>query len=137
MPMGDRTGPTGQGPRTGRAAGYCAGMEEPGCVHRGPGFGSGRGGGRGRGGHGWRHRLRAGGQTTDQQAQSSLHAVESPRTAVSDAGEAMAAANSGEEQRLRREVSTLQQELIAIREHLRQLETRVEPPPAGGGPAPA
>jgi hypothetical protein len=52
MPGGDRTGPTGMGPMTGRAAGYCAGYPAPGYANpafgRGFGFGRGRGGGRGR-----------------------------------------------------------------------------------------
>lgn len=53
MPGGDRTGPQGLGPKTGRAAGYCAGFPQPGCanpVHSdfGRGLGFGRGGGRGR-----------------------------------------------------------------------------------------
>ena len=57
MPGGDRTGPMGMGPMTGRAAGYCAGYSVPGYVNpvsgRG-GFGYGRGGGRGFGrGRGW------------------------------------------------------------------------------------
>ena len=28
MPFGDRTGPHGLGPRTGRAMGYCAGLSD-------------------------------------------------------------------------------------------------------------
>lgn len=61
MPFGDRTGPLGLGPRTGRAMGYCAGFEVPGSVNPVPGqgwFGFGRGRGRGwfGGGRGWRHR---------------------------------------------------------------------------------
>jgi len=59
MPGGDRTGPLGAGPMTGRAAGYCAGYAMPGYANpmggrggglgfgRGGGFGFGRGGGRG------------------------------------------------------------------------------------------
>jgi hypothetical protein len=56
MPGGDRTGPVGMGPMTGRAAGFCAGYGMPGYMNpvggrgffgRGRGFG-GRGGGRGR-----------------------------------------------------------------------------------------
>ncbi len=49
MPGGDRTGPMGMGPMTGRAAGYCAGFAVPGFTNApgGRGFG-GRGGGRGR-----------------------------------------------------------------------------------------
>ncbi len=51
MPAGDRTGPNGMGPRTGRAAGYCSGYAAPGYANRGfgGGFGFGRGMGRGYG----------------------------------------------------------------------------------------
>ena len=34
MPFGDGTGPAGMGPRTGRAAGFCAGYPEPGYRNR-------------------------------------------------------------------------------------------------------
>ena len=63
MPGGDGTGPMGQGPMTGRSAGYCTGYSVPGYVNpglgRGWGFGRGRGAGSGRGfgrgmGFGWR-----------------------------------------------------------------------------------
>ena len=61
MPRGDRTGPAGLGPMTGRAAGYCAGYSVPGYLNPIPGrgfYGVGRGGyplGGGRGwGWGWR-----------------------------------------------------------------------------------
>ncbi len=53
MPGGDRTGPTGLGPKTGRGAGYCSGYSAPGNVDfvRGRGYaGFGRLGFRGRGG---------------------------------------------------------------------------------------
>lgn len=60
MPGGNGTGPTGMGPMTGRAAGYCAGYPAPGYANpipgRGYGLGFGRGWGRGRGfgrGFGW------------------------------------------------------------------------------------
>jgi len=33
MPGGDGTGPQGMGPMTGRAAGYCAGYEDPGYAN--------------------------------------------------------------------------------------------------------
>lgn len=52
MPRGDGTGPMGQGPMTGRGAGYCAGNNLPGFMSPGPGrgyWGRGRGGGFGRG----------------------------------------------------------------------------------------
>ena len=49
MPGGDRTGPMGAGPRTGRGAGYCGGASAPGFLSAGLGRGwFGRGGGRGR-----------------------------------------------------------------------------------------
>ena len=65
MPRGDRRGPEGAGPVTGRALGYCAGNNQPGFAAdaapqeagrgyrsgagRGPGFGHGCGKGRGMG----------------------------------------------------------------------------------------
>ena len=59
MPRGDRTGPMGSGPMTGRGMGYCAGNPGPGFMVPGPGLGFGRGFGMGRGrglgrGRGWR-----------------------------------------------------------------------------------
>jgi hypothetical protein len=61
MPSGNQTGPTGQGPMTGQAAGYCAGFGQPGWMNRkaGRGFGGGPGGrgwGGGRRDGGWGHR---------------------------------------------------------------------------------
>lgn len=47
MPLGNRTGPEGMGPMTGRAAGFCAGYNSPGYANAA--FGGGRGFGRGRG----------------------------------------------------------------------------------------
>ncbi len=60
MPAGDRTGPEGRGPRTGRGLGYCSGYDTPGFTkgvpRGGGGFGRGRGFGRGFGrGRGWRY----------------------------------------------------------------------------------
>jgi len=63
MPRGDRTGPWGEGPMTGRGAGRCAGFPVPGYRNpvgfrcgrgfgRGFGFGFGRGRGFGRGFYG-------------------------------------------------------------------------------------
>ncbi len=62
MPRGDRTGPRGLGPRSGRGAGYCAGYDMPGFANPSPGVGGRFGGrfggwGRGRGwGRGWSYR---------------------------------------------------------------------------------
>ena len=51
MPGGDRTGPLGRGPMTGRALGYCSGNNNPGFANPGygPAYGRGRGRGLGRG----------------------------------------------------------------------------------------
>ena len=72
MPRGDGTGPNGDGPMTGRGAGYCTGSNVPGSLNplqrlglglgrrrapRNGGFlGLGLGLGRGRGGRGRRRR---------------------------------------------------------------------------------
>lgn len=59
MPGGDRTGPWGRGPRTGRGMGFCSGYDNPGYAtgrgffRRGRGFARGGGYGRGRGPGGW------------------------------------------------------------------------------------
>jgi hypothetical protein len=54
MPRGDRTGPMGYGPRTGRAAGYCAGYAMPGYMNPvGGRLGMGFAWGHGRG-YAWR-----------------------------------------------------------------------------------
>ncbi len=65
MPKGDKTGPEGKGPKTGRGLGYCSGSDKPGYESdqptqgmargprngqgNGPKDGRGRGAGRGRG----------------------------------------------------------------------------------------
>ena len=56
MPGGDRTGPLGMGPMTGRGAGYCAGFAVPGYLNPAGGRGLGMAWGRGyaRGGRGFR-----------------------------------------------------------------------------------
>ncbi len=43
MPRGNRTGPTGMGPQTGRGMGPCSGNTFPGYTWPGPGQGFGRG----------------------------------------------------------------------------------------------
>ncbi len=58
MPGGDRTGPMGQGPMTGRRAGFCAGYDVPGYANPIPGRGWGAGWGRGGWGAGRGYRWR-------------------------------------------------------------------------------
>lgn len=79
MPRGDGTGPNGQGPQTGRAAGYCSGNDRPGFATGGFGRGMRRGGGMGRGGGGWPFWLRWGGQAlADMARQDSPPATNNP-----------------------------------------------------------
>ncbi|MCL5742460.1 MAG: DUF5320 domain-containing protein [Acidobacteria bacterium] len=54
MPFGDRTGPAGRGPRTGRGAGYCNRFGVPGSMNWGDAW-SGWGRRLGGGGRGWRN----------------------------------------------------------------------------------
>lgn len=73
MPGGDKTGPQGNGPMTGRALGYCAGNDSPGFAS-GQGFGWGRGRGafgarRGWFGRGFRWGYGAQGYLPNQDAQ--------------------------------------------------------------------
>ncbi|MFO7789264.1 MAG: DUF5320 domain-containing protein [Bacteroidales bacterium] len=51
MPLGDKSGPNGQGPMTGRRLGFCTGNDQPGYTSDAPGrgFGMGRGMAYGRG----------------------------------------------------------------------------------------
>ena len=55
MPRGDRTGPGGMGPMTGRGLGYCAGDDMPGYMNPAPGRGFGGGWGAGWRWRHWRH----------------------------------------------------------------------------------
>jgi len=62
MPLGDRTGPRGLGPKTGRGLGYGSGFNTPGYITGGSGgFGFGLGRRRGYGGYslpGWMNQVR-------------------------------------------------------------------------------
>ena len=61
MPGGDRRGPSGYGPMTGRGMGFCSGYDRPGFANNYPGRGMGRrcftGQGFGGGGRGFRNRF--------------------------------------------------------------------------------
>ena len=78
MPFGDRRGPLGQGPRTGRGAGLCSGSAAPGSMNRGGGFGSF---GRGSGGWGRRNCFQATGLTGWQRRAGVSGAPASPEVA--------------------------------------------------------
>ena len=110
MPRGDRTGPVGAGPMTGRAAGFCSGYSRPGFAN--PGFG--RGYGMGRGGWGRRNRYYATGLTGWQRAGWSA----GPATAAVP----YQAAPEQELQALQDQAKYMQETLEQINKRIRELE---------------
>ena len=115
MPRGDGTGHFGEGPMTGRAAGYCGGYAVPGFASRpavgryGPGLGTGyrRGAGRGAGGgFGYRNRFYATG------IPFSAYAPPGPGPAL-DRNEEMALLKS-ESERLKSVLETIEQRLAQL-----------------------
>jgi hypothetical protein len=118
MPAGDRTGPGGIGPRSGRAAGYCAGFEMPGYANpgfgRGFGMGFGRGpgfGGRGGGGRGWRHMFYATGRPGWMRFGGYAAPYYKPDPNL-------------EKQALKDETEALQSELDSIKKRLDEIESK-------------
>lgn len=120
MPRGDRTGPTGMGPMTGRAAGYCAGYATPGYANAGfgRGFAAGRGcwGG---GGRGWRNMYYATGlpRWARYSGHPAPHAYPGPYTEPDPAIE---------KQALKNQADALQAQLDLVRKRLSDLETGAE-----------
>lgn len=114
MPRGDRTGPMGQGSRSGRAAGFCAGFAMPGYANEsegGRGMGQGwglRGRGFGGGGRGFRNRFFAAGVPRGRGYGYAPQAYPEP-------------APIDEEQSLKSRAEALAAELDAIRERLDRL----------------
>lgn len=119
MPAGDRTGPIGRGPMSGRAAGYCAGFGMPGYANPLPGQGFGMGFGRGRGawgrgfgggGRGWRHMYFA----TGLPGWARFGAYPQPNPQVDP---------ETEKQALKNQAEALQLELDFIKKRLSEIET--------------
>jgi hypothetical protein len=112
MPRGDGTGPRGMGPMTGRAAGYCAGLDAPGYANAAPGRGFAMGfgrGGFGGGGRGWRNWF---------------HATGLPRWARAEfAAPYWNPAPEGEKQALKLRAEVLQSGLDSIRKRLEKIGT--------------
>ena len=112
--FGDGTGPMGQGPMTGRGAGYCAGYDGPGYANpisrRGVGFGRGGvglpryGGGRGRGYRNW---YRATGLPGWQRAYPPVQPTAKE-----------------EKEMIKEEKEILQEEMNALKERMKALENR-------------
>jgi hypothetical protein len=132
MPGGDRTGPIGMGPMTGRATGFCAGFGWPGYANPVHGWGSGMGFGRGRGawgrgfgrgGRGWRNMyfatgvpgwLRFGGYTAPYGYTAPFYKPDP----------------EAEKQVLKSEALALREELDFIEKRLSEIETETKGEPA-------
>ena len=118
MPRGDKTGPAGMGPMTGRAAGYCAGYSMPGYMNPAGGRGGfGRGYGRGRGGpgrgmgFGWRWQSPyVNPYYADQHAQPYVPAM-NPETEIA---------------LLKNDAHALESEMRAIHERIQELESAAQ-----------
>jgi len=78
MSFGDGRGPLGQGPMTGRGAGFCAGFALPGNVNATVGRGMGRGG------RGWRNQFYATGLCGWQRAAAAASVTAPAAMASSD-----------------------------------------------------
>ena len=108
MPGGDRTGPMGMGPMTGRGAGYCGGAGTPGSTSRTCGAFLGQG--RGRGGRGWRNMFYATGLPGWM------------RSGPAGVAPATTEASRAEKQSLQDQVETLQSQLDEVRRQMAQSE---------------
>ena len=121
MPFGDRTGPAGLGPRTGRGAGFCGGFGVPGSLNRAGGFGF-FGGGRGGGGRGWRNWFYATGLTGWQRAYGG------PWGAQGAVGPTYAAPAREEELgALKDQAGYFESALAGIRKRIEALEAKTKP----------
>jgi hypothetical protein len=102
MPGGDRTGPRGMGPMTGRGTVYCGGRGMPGGMNRGLGRG------RGRGGRGHRHMFHATGLTGWLRAMMDMATVARTAQAEGDLPQ--------------NEVESLKSQLDEVKKRLAELE---------------
>jgi len=112
MPGGNRTGPMGFGPMTGRGLGFCAGYSAPGFMNPSQAWGWGGGSGRGRG---WRHRYWATGipgWAWSWPAQTGFPAVQP----------GLVASAASEVELLRQQAEYLKQSLDEVNERLAKLE---------------
>lgn len=119
MPYGDGTGPAGIGPRTGRAAGYCAGYAVAGYINpyggrskQNGGFTGGFEGGRGSG-RGYKNRFFATGMPGG--LRSNVNPLEQPNPFISGF------TSEQEMEQLKDQAELLKQQLDDIRARIKEL----------------
>ncbi|MEF8799220.1 MAG: DUF5320 domain-containing protein [Candidatus Bipolaricaulota bacterium] len=119
MPAGDRTGPRGEGPRTGRGLGFCSGYRTPGYTKGVPRGGGGFGRGRGFGfGRGFSRRF--------GYSRGYVPSAPAPGDYARETGYANQEAQS-EKEYLEREVEALENELEAMRRRMKELNEEGTP----------
>ena len=116
MPRGDRTGPWGAGPMTGRAAGYCAGYSVPGFMN--PIGGYGRGWGRGFGRGWYAYPPVAVGQPIYPQTYPPVAQPQSPKQEV--------AALENYQKELEAEKANLEQEMGGVKARIEELKAKLK-----------
>jgi hypothetical protein len=122
MPRGDRSGPAGMGPGTGRAAGYCAGYPVAGYENPMPGRGAyGRGGGRG--GRGHRNWYYATGLTGWQRASQDWYPAQSGNASYRYPAPHSQMVPQEEAKMIRGQIELLEKNIKTARERLGELET--------------
>lgn len=132
MPRGDRTGPMGQGPMTGRGAGFCAGYAVPGYINPAGGMGMGMAWGRGRGGgfgRGWRNRAMAWVQPFQPMAYPMQPPVAAPQPVAPQQAPVSTAAPA-DLQGMRDQAEFLRESLAALEERISELEKGASTPDA-------
>ncbi len=132
MPGGDRTGPMGAGPMTGRQAGYCTGETVPGSASA-PGGGGrrfgggGRGfGGGGRGRRGWRNQFFATGLTGWQRAEAGMPAAAPQESETPEMSPAAAEAPKPPLDQLKSEAQLCAEALEKLNGRIAELEAELQ-----------
>lgn len=113
MPAGDRTGPQGMGPRTGRGAGFCAGYDMPGYMNPGFGYRHTRRQFAPWGGYGYRHWYHASGQPSPMRFRGYGWCYPSTPPSPEE-----------EREMLQEQEKWLQEQLEAVRERLAEQESK-------------
>lgn len=124
MPRGNKTGPDGAGPTTGRAAGYCTGYSVPGYMNPRHGYGRGFGRGWGRGfRRGWRRGWYA--YPPPAFIQPTYPHVYPP-VAQQHTPEQEVAALENYREELTAEKADLEKEIVAIKDKIEELKVKLE-----------
>jgi hypothetical protein len=123
MPRGDKTGPWGTGPMTGRAAGYCAGYPVPGYMNPTGGYGGGRGRGRGRG---WGRGFGRGRYAIPPPAVGQAAYPQTTPIAQPQSPEQEVTALENYQKQLEAEKTDLEQEMGSVKARIEELKTKLK-----------